>query len=115
MSDNIQNVPLLPVEALLAALINYQNNRGKLKLLEVEDTTDNYFEDAGLHQTNEELFRMLVDVDDDGDFALRVGFHTVTGSTKFAHSEASPDLMVRSLIGKAADGKPYLRLVLQAV
>ena len=113
MADKIGAISYLPFEAILSGLINYKNKRGSLKAIEVTPTTDKYYESAGLHQTPEELLRALVDVDDNGDYAIRIGFHTDAGSTKFTPAAATQEVMLRSLIGKASDGKPYLRIVLQ--
>lgn len=112
MSDT-KAIGYLQVTALLAALTNSQNSLGKLKLMKVDPTADNYYEGEGLAQSKEELFRALIDVDDDGDFAIRIGKHTTTGSTKLPQSELTEDQILRNMIGKASDGKPYLRVAIQ--
>lgn len=107
----------LPLSAILAALTNFESSKGKLKFMEVAPQSPevDYFEDNGLHQSEEEIFRSLIDVDDAGDFAIRYAPITVTGSTKFPTSEVSDIQIVRSWIGKDADGLPYLRVVLQTL
>lgn len=111
----INSVGYLPFSAILAALTNFQDSKGKVKFLEVEPQTPevDYFEDKGLHLSEEEIIRSLIDVDDDGDFAIRYANISVTGSTKFPTAELSEIQIVRSWVGKAADGRPYLRMVFQ--
>ncbi len=106
-------ISYLPLAAVLAALTNFQGSLGKLKLMEVATSSDNEFESGGLVRDKEEHLKSLIDVDDDGDFAIRVGFHSTTGSTKLTASELTEDQILRTWIGKAADGKPYLRIALQ--
>jgi hypothetical protein len=103
----------LPVTAVLAALVSFGTSIGKLKLMEVEATTDNFFEGQGIVMNNEELLKALVDIDDLGDFAIRVGFHTAASSVKLTTTELTEEQVMRTMIGKAADGKPYLRIALQ--
>ena len=109
----INAIGYLPKEAIIAALINFQGSKAKLKFMEVADTSDNYFEDKGLHMSSEDIFRSLIGVDDDGDFAIRYASISATGSTKFPTAELSEDQLLRSLIGKDTDGLPYLRMVFQ--
>jgi hypothetical protein len=105
----------LPAVAIMAALVSFGSNLGKLKLLEVEDTNDKFFETEGIVLSKEELLRSLIDIDDLGDFALRVAFVTVGVSVKLTTSELTEDQVLRTMIGKGTDGKPYLRLTLQAL
>lgn len=111
----IKAIGILPLSAILASLTNFESSKGKLKFMEVEDTGENYFEDAGITQSNEEIAKNLVDIDDDGDFAIRYASISVTGSTKLTTSELDENQVVRSWIGKSADGKPYLRAVFQTL
>lgn len=113
MPDNLKGMGHLPLTALIAALINNKDGIGSIKLMEVEATTENYFEDKGIDLTQEDILRLLVDIDDQGDFAIRYGVHTDTGSTKLGSSELGMEQLQRKIIGKTADGKAYLRLVFQ--
>lgn len=105
----------LPLSAILAALTNFEGSKGKLKFMEVTPQSPevDYFEDKGLHLSQEEIFRSLIDMDDAGDFAIRYANISVTGSTKFPTAELSEIQIARSWIGKDADGLPYLRMVFQ--
>ncbi len=105
----------LPIEALLGTLTNFQDGRAKLKFMQVATTNNNYFTMPEKVLTNEELFRSLIGVDDDGDFAFRVGVHTVTGSTKLTKAELTETQLLHNCIGVSTDGKPYLRIVLQTI
>lgn len=102
----------LPKEAVVSSLINNQNSLPKLKLKEVATTSDLFYDDKGMSHSIEEMIRGLIDLDGDNDPAIRVGFHTTTGSTKVSTSELSVEQRFRSLIGKTSDGKPYLRVTL---
>lgn len=115
MALNTNAVGFLPIAALFAALTNFESSKGKVKFMEVEPQSPevDYFEDKGLHMDLEQIFRTLIDVDDDGDFAIRYANISVTGSTKFPTAELSDIQIARSWIGKDADGLPYLRMVFQ--
>lgn len=115
MADKINATGYLPRVALLASLTNFESNKGKLKMLEVANTANDYFENKGRVMSWEEIMRALIDVDDDGDFAIRYATVSVTGSTKMTSSELTEDQVLRSWIGKSADGKPFLRLVFQTL
>lgn len=108
-------IAYLPLSAVFAALTNTQDSKGKVKFMQVADTDDDYFEDKGRHMSMEEILRALVDVDDDGDFAIRYANVSTTGSTKFPTAELDEIQIARSWIGKDADGLPYLRLTFQTL
>lgn len=105
----------LPINALISALMNAQNSLPKLKLIEVATSSDNYFESTPNDVEFETMLKLLIDLDSDSDPAIRVGIHSTTGSTKFSASELSEKQLLRSCIGKTADGKPYLRIALQSL
>ncbi len=105
----------LPVNALVAALINNQTSLPKIKLIEVATTSNPYFEETPHDIDAETILKTLVELDDEGDPAIRIGFHTTTGSTKLAVSELSEIQLLRMCIGKTSDGKPYLRATIQSL
>ena len=111
----LNSIALLPLEAVLAALINFQSSKASLKFIQVADTANNYFEDKGLSLTPEEIFRSLITVDGDGDFAIRYASISTSGSTKFTKSERSTDQLLRHLIGKSADGLPFIRMTFETL
>lgn len=102
----------LPLVAIAAALINNQNGHQKVKLIEVTPTSNDYYDHHGMSHSAEEILRSLIELDGSGDPAIRVGFHTTTGSTNLTASELSIEQHFRSIIGKTSDGKPYLRVTL---
>lgn len=112
---NTNAVGYLPLSALMAAITNYESSKASIKFMEVEDTANNYFEGTGKVMSLEEIFRNLIDVDDNDDLAIRYAAVSVSGSTKFNKSELSEDQIARHWIGKSADGKPFLRLVFQTL
>lgn len=103
----------LPIVALVASLINTQDALPKLKCIEVDTTNDFYFANNARVDNAEQIFRSLIEIDSEGDFALRIGYHTTTGSTKQNKAELTILQHLRSVIGKTADGKPYLRLTVE--
>lgn len=105
----------LPLAAVLACLINNQDDLPKLKFLEVETTEDFYFEEVGIILEAEDLLKVLIELDGDGDPAIRIGFHSTTGSTKLSISELDKNQLMRLVIGKTSDGKPYLRAALESL
>ncbi len=111
----LNSIGLLPIEAVLAALINNQSSKASLKLIQVADTENNYFEDKGLSLTKEEILRSLITTDSDGDFAIRYANISTTGSTKFNKSERSTDQILRHLIGKSDNGLPFIRLTFETL
>lgn len=113
MAEDLKNIGFLPIEAILGSLLNFQGASAKIKMIEVAPTTDDYFAMPEKSMNKEEIIRSLIDIDDEDDFAIRVGFHSVTGSTKLTKSELTEEQLLQSVIGKASDGKPYLKLVLQ--
>jgi len=113
MSQKIINqLGHLPMVAVLAALMNKQNGLPKLKLVEVTTTSNFYFEVAPNDLDAETIFKTLIDLDSDTEPAIRIGFHATTGSTKMDTSELSVPQLLRKLIGKTSDGRPYLRVTL---
>jgi hypothetical protein len=114
-ANELNAIGYLPMVAVLASLTNFENDKGSVKWVEVADTGDDYFENIGLHNSPEEILRALIDVDDAGDFAIRYSRTTATGSTKYPTSEVNDIQVVRSWIGKAADGRPHLRMVFQTL
>lgn len=112
MAD-LKNIGFLPVEAVLGSLLNFQSNSAKLKMMEVATTGTDYFTMPEKAMNKEEIMRSLIDIDEAGDFAIRVGFHSASGSTKLTKAELTEEQLLQSIIGKTSDGKPYLKLVLQ--
>ena len=114
MSQKIINqLGHLGAASVLAALTNNQASLPKLKLLEVATTDDFYFENHPNDLDADVIFKTLIELDGDGDPAIRVGIHTTSGTTKLSVSELSFPQLLRKLIGKTADGKPYLRVTLE--
>lgn len=114
MSQKIINqLGHLPVVAVIAALTNDEDSLPKLKFVEVDTTDDFYFEVAPNDLDAEQIFKTLIELDDAGDPAIRIGFHSTTDSTKMEVSELAESQLLRKLIGKTAEGKPYLRATLQ--
>lgn len=105
----------LPIAALFGALTNFQDGLAKLKLMQVATTENNYFTMPEKVLTDEELFRSLIGVDNEGDFAIRIGVHSVTGSTKLTKAELTENQLIHQSIGVSTDGKPYVRVVLQTL
>lgn len=105
----------LDFEAVLGALINSQDSRNRIKMVEVTATTNPWFETSTKHVTKDELLRLLIELDSDGDPAIRVGFHSTTGSTKLPSAGLDEDQLIHSVIGKTSDGKPYLRVALDSL
>lgn len=113
MASIINQLGHLPIAAVVAALTNNQDSLPKLKVLEVATTNDFYFEVAPNDLDPEVIFKSLIELDGEGDPAIRMGFHTTTGSTKLEVSELDEKQLLRKLIGKTSEGKPYLRVTLE--
>src|SRR5690349_10840393 len=111
---NLKGLESYELPALLAELINNQDGLPRLKFIEVATTDDFYFEQTGNQISAEDILRTLIEIDGSGDYAIRIGRHTVTGSTKFNKSELSEIQLTRSVIGKTSDGKPYLRTTISS-
>lgn len=115
MADNLKAIGQLDLGTILTSMVNFQNSRGKIKMVEVATTTTDYFDSANMNISVEDIIKLLVEVDSEGDLALRVGRHSVTGSTKLPNGSLDMEQTLRSCIGKTSGGKPYLRLVFQAL
>lgn len=111
---NKQMIGHLSIVQLLAALMNNEDSLPKVKLIEVEPTSDFFFEQSGIDINFTSILKTLIEEDDAGDFAIRIGRHTTSGSTKFTKSELSEPQLLRGLIGKTEDGKAYLRMTVSS-
>lgn len=114
-TKTVKQLGHLPMLAVLASLIYSSGGKNSIKMIEVADTANNYFETAGKDLTPEQIFRALIDVDADGDFAIRYASVTNSGSHPLTVSAISESQLVRLPIGKTATGKPFLRLAIQSL
>lgn len=113
----IANIGAHDFKTILASLINYEGAVGKLRMVEVATTDDNFFTNPESASDMDVVMRNLIDLDENGDPVIRVGFQTFDDSAedadkKYPFTQAEPDQMFRSVIGKTAEGKAYLRIAL---
>ena len=114
------NESKLPILALVAAAISNQNGLGKVRIKEVAPTDDLYFDCTKTFPVDMELAaRLLLVLNSDSEAAFQIGFHADcaaesqvnTCDNKVLNEEA----LIKSVIGKAGDGTPYLRICLDSL
>lgn len=110
---NIRALESLGITEMLSALINNESGLPRIKMIEVETTDEFYFEQNPHDIPKQTMLASLIELDSEGDYAIRIGRHTASGSTKFNKSELGELQLLRSLIGKTSDGKPYLRMLIE--
>ena len=113
--ESIKEIGHLPLEALIGAIINNYSSLPKIKLVQVATTSNHYYDDEASAPGAEEMLRSLLELDGDSDPAIRIGIHSTSGSTKLNKGELSTEQLLRSVIGKTSDGKPYLRVALDTL
>lgn len=108
----------IPLEMLIASMVSYQNNLGKLNMIQVDPTNEDYFPCGSMPVPFDQVIRLVTGINDCNEPAIRYGAYSDSCGNSWvdcANNTMDKSMIGMALVGKSADGTAFLRLNIQAL